>query len=147
MVRFCLHQPSFSVKRLRIRTTLQIKGVQLLIRIIHYSITLAKRQEHLICAHFSPFSAATLGQFLERSSPVFAKMLMVGLRPLFSFFRGFVIGVSRGSGIVIWVFFHHLQLCFDGTNLCINTRKEKRKEHYTSNPVQFSHLINLSKAL
>lgn len=70
---------------------------------------------------------------MERSSPEFAELLVVGLGPFVSLIGGFVVDVRRWAGIVIWVFFHHLQLGFDGTNLCINTngrgkgieRKEK----------------------
>lgn len=63
----------------------------------------------------------TPGQLLKRSSPEFAKLLAVGLGPLVSVLGGLVVDVRRGSGVVIRVFFHHLQLGFDGTNLCINT--------------------------
>lgn len=90
----------------------------------HHSLTLAKTQERLICARLSVCSCWVkrhLASCWERSSPEFAKLLAVGLGPLVSVIGGLVVDVRRGSGIVIRVFFHHLQLGFDGTNLCINT--------------------------
>lgn len=52
---------------------------------------------------------------------------MVGLGPLVSFIGGFVVDVRRWAGIVIWVFFHQLQLGFDGTDLCINALNPRGK--------------------
>lgn len=84
------------------------------------------RAAYLRTSH-SPLSAETLGQLLERSSSEFAELLVVGLGPFVSLFRGFVVDVRRWAAIVIWVFFHHLQLGFDGTDLCINTLNSRGK--------------------
>lgn len=145
MVRFCLHQRSFTVKRLlplaekQNSTTNQRCWSPSSHDILQSHTGQETRTAYLRTSH-SPFGSATLGQFLERSSPESAELLVVGLGPLVSLIRGLVVDVSRGSGVVIWVFFHHLQLGFNGTNLRINTLKQQRKEkRKPSYPVQMSH--------
>lgn len=133
MVRFCLHQRSFTVKRLlplaekQNSTTNQRCWTPSSHDILQSHTGQETWTAYLRTSH-SLFGSATLGQFLERSSPESAELLVVGLGPLVSLIRGLVVDVSRGSGIVIWVFFHHLQLGFNGTNLRINTLNSRGKK-------------------